>query len=316
MSALLWLTWRQHRWMIIGTSALALVAAFVLVSTEGGPVGSMLLAGFYGLAVQVAFGGVIGVFWGAPLIARELEERTYFVAWGQDVTPVQWVRGKVLLLGSLAVVLGGVIGFGGGFIGRQRSWAAFEGSPVVQAGYAIFGFALGLLIGLLSRHVVTAMAATLVAYVVVRAVVAGFVRDHYVPARREIARWENTPDVPSASTDLGGGFIGPDLDPVDVTEQCAKMANVGTCMRSSKAAIGTYVDYQPIGRLPLFQFMEVGLFALMAAALFAVTFRLLRRGGGWKPSRSHRRIRTEPAPDPAPAPVQSTPDTAAAHAEG
>jgi hypothetical protein len=312
VSAFVWLTWRQHRWMIIGTTVLALLSAYVLVLTEGGPVGSMLLAGFYGLAVQVAFGGVIGVFWGAPLIARELEERTYFVAWGQDVTPVQWVRGKVLLLGALAVVLGGVIGFGGGFLSRATHWAAFEASPLVQAGYAIFGFALGLLIGLLSRHVVTAMAATMVVYALVRAVVAGLVRDHYLPAKREIVRWENTPNVPAGSTDLGSGFIGPDLEPVEVTEQCMKVANAGTCMRSSKAAIGTYVDYQPIGRLGLFQFMEFGLFALMAAGLFYVTFRLLRRGGGWKPSRSHRRFKT----DPAPASVQSTPDAAAAHAEG
>jgi len=47
-------------------------------------------------------------------------------------------------------------------------------------------------------------------------------------------------------------------------------------------------------------------FTALAAVLFALTFRLLRRGGGgWKPSRSHRRLDAEP--------VQSTP---AAHAEG
>lgn len=308
MSAFVWLTWRQHRWTIINTAALALAAAFAIVTTENGRMGSMSILNFYGVIVQLAFGSVIGMFWGAPLIARELEERTYFVAWGQDVTPAKWLRGKALLLGSGAVVLGMLIGLGDGFGGSRRSWGYFEATPIVQAGYALFGFALGVLIGLLSRHVVTAMAATLVFYTIVRAVVAMLVRDHYLPAERVVARWENRPEIPHQALQLGSGFVGPDLSPVDVTEQCAELINPSTCMRSSKAATGTYVDYQPLDRLGLFQFIEFLVFTLLAAVLFAWTFRLLRRGGGWKPSRSHRRLDAEP--------VQSTPAAAEAHAEG
>lgn len=308
MSALVWLTWRQHRWSIIGTTALALFAAMTLVSS-GGPAGSMLMAGFYGLIVQLAFGAVIGMFWGAPLIARELEERTYFVAWGQDVTPVQWVRGKLLLLGSVAVVLGALVGAGDGFRGRQESWGVFEGTPLVQVGYAIFGLALGVFIGLLSGHVVTAMAATLVIYTVARALVVVVARDHYLPAERVVSRWDSTPVIPNQALELGGGFVGADLRPVDVTEQCAGLIVPHSCMRRSNAAIGTYVDYQPIDRLGLFQFFEFLVFTALAAVLFAWTFRRLRRGGGgWKPSRSHRRLDAEV--------VQSTPAAAEAHAEG
>lgn len=310
MSALVWLTWRQHRWTVIGTTLLALLAAYALIWTEGGQVGSMLMAGFYGLIVQVGFGAVIGMFWGAPLIARELEERTYFVAWGQDVTPVQWLRGKVLVLGALAVLLGAVVGIGDGFGGVQETWGAFEASSFVQAGYAIFSFALGVLLGLLTRHVVTAMAVTLVCYALVRAVVALVVRDHYLPPHRTIARWNTTPVVPQGAVELGGGFVGPDLSPVSLLERCDRLGNRNSCMRASGEAVGTYVDYQPIDRLGLFQLIEFGLFALLAAALFVVTFRLLRRGGGWKPSRSHRRITS------AAEPAQSTPATAAAQAEG
>ncbi len=308
MSALVWLTWRQHRWTIIGTTTLALLTAITLVLSGGGPAGSMLMAGFYGLIVQLAFGAVIGMFWGAPLIARELEERTYFVAWGQDVTPVQWVRGKLLLLGSVAVVLGALVGTGDGFGGGQASWGVFEGSPLVQAGYAIFGLALGVFIGLLSRHVVTAMAATLVFYTFTRALVVVVVRDHYLPAERVVARWDSTAVIPNQALDLGGGFVGADLSPVGVAEQCAGLVVPNSCMRRSNAAIGTYVDYQPIDRLGLFQFFEFLMFTALAAVLFALTFRLLRRGGGWKPSRSHRRITAEP--------VQSTSAAFAAHAEG
>jgi len=305
MSALVWLTWRQHRWAIIGTTALALFAAMTLVSLDG-PAGSMLMAGFYGLIVQLAFGAVIGMFWGAPLIARELEERTYFVAWGQDVTPVQWVRGKLLLLGSVVLVLGALVGAGDGVRGGQKSWGVFEGTPLVQVGYAIFGLALGVFIGLLSRHVVTAMAATLVVYTFTRALVVVVMRDHYLPAERVVARWDSTPVIPNQALELGGGFVDADLRPVGVTEGCIGMVVPNSCMRREHAAIGTYVDYQPIDRLGLFQFFEFLVFTALAAVLFALTFRLLRRGGGgWKPSRSHRRLDAEP--------VQSTP---AAHAEG
>ena len=294
MSALVWLTWRQHRWAIVSVAILALLAAYVLASTEGGTVGSLLVAVFYGLLTQFVFGGLIGVFWGAPLIARELEERTYFVAWGQDVTPLQWLRGKVLLLGATAVVLGAVIGFSGGFLIREGTWGAFEANPLVQAGYAIFGFALGLLIGLLFRHVVTAMAATLVVYTITRVVLAALVRDHYLPTERKIVLWKDTLDLPQAALELGRGFVGPDLTPVAVTPSCGQLLNPTICMRSSNAAVGTYVDYQPVERLGLFQLMETGLYVLMAAAMFAVTFRLLRRGGGWKPTRRHRRIDSAP----------------------
>jgi hypothetical protein len=308
VNAFIWLTWRQHRWTILGTTVLALAAAYGLISTEFGKVGSMLMFGFYALIVQLAFGVVIGMFWGAPLIARELEERTYFVAWGQDVTPVEWLRGKALVLGGLAAVLGALVGLGDGFGGVLNTWGRFEASVIVQIGYAIFGFALGVLIGLLTRHVVTAMAATLVFYTGIRMLIALLLRDHYLPTERLIAHWGSTPVVPEGGLELGHGFVGPDLSPVPMLDKCAGAINPGTCMRNSKTAIGMYVDYQPIGRLWLFQFIEFGVFALLTAALFFVTFRMLRRGGAWKPSRSHRRIDTEP--------VQSAPAEAAAHAEG
>jgi hypothetical protein len=313
VSALVWLTWRQHRWTILGTTAFALLAAFALISTEmrayGARLESMPLNGFYGLMAQLTFGAVIGSFWGAPLLARELEERTYFVAWGQDVTPEKWLRGKALVLGGLAVVLGAIIGIGDGFAGSHGTWDGFEASPFVQAGYAIFGFALGVLIGLLTRHVVTAMAATLVVYTVIRAVIAITVRDHYLPVERVVARWDGRPTPPAGALDLGGGFVGADLDPVPLTTVCERMPNPGSCMRAQKAAIGTYVDYQPIERQWIFQLIEAGVFALLAAVLFAVTFRVLRQGGGWKPTRRHRRIDTS-------ATDQSAPEAAAVHAEG
>lgn len=312
MKALAWLTWRQHRWTIIPTVVLSLLAACGLIAaeTKGASIASMPISGFYGLMVQMAFGGVIGMFWGAPLIARELEERTYFVAWGQDVTPTTWLRGKALVLGGLASVLAVVVGLGDGHVGTQKAWSAFEAHPAVQVGYALYGLALGVFIGMLSRHVVTAIAATLVFYTLSRVLLSALLRDHYLPPERAVARWYSTPDIPRGALELGSGLVGSDLRPVEMPEACVGMTNPNSCVRSSGSAVGTYVDYQPVERIEAFRYIEFGVYVLLAAVLFALTFRLLRRGGGWKPSRRHRRITSEPEP------VQSTPVVAAAQAEG
>jgi len=105
--------------------------------------------------------------------------------------------------------------------------------------------------------------------------------------------------VHDGGIELGTGFVGIHLEPVDPLDRCLLGINESTCMRSEKAAVGTYVEYQPVERVVTFQITEFVLYVLLAAGLFAVTFRLLRNGGKWKPSRSHRRIGTA-APVPAP----------------
>jgi hypothetical protein len=301
LESLVWLTWRQHRWAIVSVSVVALLAVYGLWTTEAGDeaMNSMPIAGFYARLVQAAFGALVGMCFGAPLIARELEERTYFVAWGQDVTRGEWVRGKLLVLGLVAVVLAALIGNGDGFVGGRRAWAGFEANSLVQVGYALLGLSLGTLIGLLTRHVVTAIAATLVFFTLVRVLVSTWLRPYYLPSTRVIARWEDTPQVPDRGLELGRGFAGEDLEPVETLDRCTSAINESTCMRNARAAIGTYIDYQPIERMWVFQIIEFVLCALIAAALFALVFRLMRNGGGWKPSRSHRRL-GPPVPDDAP----------------
>ncbi|GLY52884.1 hypothetical protein [Lentzea sp. NBRC 102530] len=287
----IWLTWRQHRWQIVSVAAVALLASYSLIFTETGSaaIDSMPITGFYGLMVQLGFGGIIGMFWGAPLLARELEERTYFVAWGQDVTPVEWLRGKVAVLAVLAVLLGALIGAGDGYVGSRRVWSGFEANPFVQGGYALLGLSMGVLIGLLTRHVLTAIAGTLVFFALVRFLLAGVLRDYYLPPERIIVRWENTPVVPQHGLTLGSGFVGDDLEPVSVPDNC-RLINENTCMRNTKAAIGTYVDYQPIDRMTYFQVFEVLLCLLLAAGFLFLSLWLLRRGGGWRPTRAHRKV--------------------------
>ena len=48
---------------------------------------------------------LIGMFAGAPLVARELEGRTFRYAWTQGVSRRRWLTTKVLLLGAVIVLL-------------------------------------------------------------------------------------------------------------------------------------------------------------------------------------------------------------------
>jgi hypothetical protein len=116
------------------------------------------------------------VFWGAPLIAREFENGTHRLAWTQSVTRTRWLAAKLAVVGLASVVVTGLLSllvtwwsspidrahqnrFGSGLFGERN---------VVPLGYAAFGFALGVLLGLVIRRTLPAMAATIVGYLAVR----------------------------------------------------------------------------------------------------------------------------------------------------
>src|SRR5205085_9605797 len=52
---------------------------------------------------------LVGVFWGAPLVARELETGTYRLAWTQSITRRRWLTSKLVLFVLATVML--AVGF-------------------------------------------------------------------------------------------------------------------------------------------------------------------------------------------------------------
>ena len=49
------------------------------------------------------FPAVIGVFWGAPLIARELDTGSYRLVWTQSVTRTRWLAAKITIVGAASI---------------------------------------------------------------------------------------------------------------------------------------------------------------------------------------------------------------------
>lgn len=132
---------------------------------------------------------VFGIFWGAPLIARELETGTYRLAWTQTVTRGRWLAVK-LAGGALATVI--VMGLliltvtwwyrAIDAAGTNR-YDVFDARDVAPIGYALFAFAAGALIGAVLRRTLPAMATTLGVVVFARIATMLWVRPHLLPAR-------------------------------------------------------------------------------------------------------------------------------------
>lgn len=132
----------------------------------------------------VVIPGIIGIFWGAPLVARELEAGTFRLAWTQSVTRTRWLAIKLAIIGLASAAAAGlfslILTWWASPLDRANmdSFATFDQRNVVPIGYAVFAFAVGVTAGILIRRTLPAMATTLVAFVAARLVVANVIRPH------------------------------------------------------------------------------------------------------------------------------------------
>lgn len=143
---------------------------------------------------------LIGMFWGAPLVARELETGTFRLAWTQSVSRRRWLAVKLGLVGLASAAVGGLLSLMATWwlspidkVNANRfSAAAFGTHGFVPAGYALFAFALGATTGLLFRRTLPAMVVTLVGFIVARFVVAYSIRPHFMaPVTKAMALQPN-----------------------------------------------------------------------------------------------------------------------------
>jgi hypothetical protein len=134
---------------------------------------------------------LIGIFWGAPLVARELENNTFRLAWTQSVSRTRWLGTKLGLVGLASMASAGLLSLMVSWwsspfdriAGSPFSPSYFDRRDLVPIGYAAFAFALGVTAGVLIRRTLPAMAATLVAFIGVRLAFFEWVRPHLMTPR-------------------------------------------------------------------------------------------------------------------------------------
>jgi hypothetical protein len=135
------------------------------------------------LGVLVVIGpAVIGMFWGGPLVASELEDGTFRLAWTQSVTRTRWLAVRLAVSGLAGMAAAGLVSLAVTWwaapldrAGLSR-FATFDQRDIVPIGYAAFALALGVLAGAVIRRTLPAMLVTLVAFVGARMAVTYWVR--------------------------------------------------------------------------------------------------------------------------------------------
>jgi hypothetical protein len=284
---LLWLTWRQYRPQALVTGALLAVLGVVLlvngVSADDYSTGTpcLGLGGECGGAGTVTSGrfesmypfvsslilvpAVVGVFWGAPLLAKEFERGTHKLMWTQSVSRRHWLTVKLGVVG-LVVALGGLV-FGviieawlRTFPGKSRpldDFALFSLVGVVPVAWWLFAFVLGAAAGAVVRKTLPAIGITIA---VSAAVLVGLVllRPYYVAPQRV----ELTGDVPALQSVAASRYIlvapdGREYDPLRGPAECPPGPEQGKCLDA--AGYRNFVEFQPLDRFWRFQWTEAGI---------------------------------------------------------
>jgi hypothetical protein len=304
---MIWLLWRQHRVQAalaaclvalfavpVGITGVQLTDAFTSCRSAGGGCSGDSLFRNYGAMVTIVditllVPLLIGVFWGATIVGRELDSGTATLVWTQSVTRRQWLRTKVLTLFVMATVcsaaVSGLVTWWSNthnataesrFVGLQ-----FDIQGVAPVGYALFAASLGLAAGVLWRRLLPAMATTVGGFIAVRLLVELALRPHYLAP---VVRSAAMSSVGGDGAPPGSWVSGSDLTlnghvvtgPINNTCVGANTrSSIDACL--DRLGYRFQTTYQPAGRYWTFQWIEFGIFVGLAAILLAAAVIALRR---------------------------------------
>jgi ABC-type transport system involved in multi-copper enzyme maturation permease subunit len=211
---MIWLTWRQFRAQALAALAiLAAAAIYFLITglqmhhaystdlaacTPHHDCGNVFrtFAHSYNAELNlaqllvIAVPGLIGIFWGAPLIGRELETGTDQLAWTQSVTRTRWLAVKLTGISIAAIAASALLSYlltwwAGPLdhiTGNRFAAMTFASRDIVPLAYAAFAFTLGTTAGLLLRRTIPAMAVTLAVFIGIQILVPTLIRPNLLPS--------------------------------------------------------------------------------------------------------------------------------------
>jgi ABC-type transport system involved in multi-copper enzyme maturation permease subunit len=258
--------------------------------------------------------GLIAMFWGAPLIAREFETGAFRLAWTQGVTRTRWLAVKLGLGTLVAMFVSGLLSLMVTWWSsrldevRMNSFATlpFSARDIVPVGYGAFAFVLGLSTGLLLRRTLPAMAVALAGFVGVRFAISTWLRPSLVaPLQKTMAITTSSPlsiglsqkGVQVTATTRGllaGGWplsarlvdssgrapTTAFLDKACPFSKTTFQPNLATCIAHLSARFCILVSYQPTSHFWALQWYETAIFLGLALVLAAACFALIHRPAG------------------------------------
>jgi hypothetical protein len=312
---MIWLAWRQFRVQaltaLIAFAALGAVLAYTgphvthLYQASGiqacrashGDCGPLIdnftshYVWWHGLgAFVIVLPAIIGVFWGAPLLARELETGTYRLAWTQSVTRTRWLTTKVTMIGAASIITAAAFSViialwlspFDSVAGNRFSPGTFSQRGIVPIAYTAFAFTLGVVLGALIRRLLPAMVTTLAAFAAVRLAVQQWIRPHLAtPLHVTATVFDRTAGlgqsvwvVSSRIVDKAGHTVTIDRDTIrtrcGLPEGEFSRDALGAC--SQRLGLHAVLTIQPAHRYWPFQVWEFAIFTVLACALVAFAF--------------------------------------------
>jgi ABC-type transport system involved in multi-copper enzyme maturation permease subunit len=341
---MIWLSWRQFRVQAVVAGAALVVVAIALLgsgahlsalfdnnglatcrttcSTDAANFNNQLRGStteliFYGSTfLMYAVPGLIGIFWGAPLVARELESGTFRLAWNQSVTRSRWIAAKLGLVGLAAMATTGLLSimtswwasplYQAAQKGGQNSLSMdkiapplFGATGIAPVCYAAFAFALGVAAGVLIRRTIPAMAVTLVIFGAVQVVMPVLIQPHLIPPVQLTAPFnanaanEIMISSPGNTMTVMGNYSRPGawiLSNKTITPSgkvftgpapsacLSSSAPPQACMNSlNKLHLRQLITYQPASRYWPMQWLELAIYLVLAAGLGLVCVWQVRR---------------------------------------
>jgi hypothetical protein len=209
---MLWVTWRQHRGLLISVLVSFVVAvpgmlyaglkihhdyAAVAACHPVNSVACRNLSDWFntdwhlgnGLRVALLAAPILlAMFAGPPVVARELENRTFRYAWTQGIGRIRWTVAKLTILGSVVTIVALTVSqlFAWLFVPFLTTQditvltpAVFDTRGLAYAAWTLTAFCLGAFSGALIRRVLPAMAAALAAYLFLVALTWLYLQYHY-----------------------------------------------------------------------------------------------------------------------------------------
>jgi ABC-type transport system involved in multi-copper enzyme maturation permease subunit len=325
---MIWFTWRQSRIQFL-TAIVAIVIIALAYELTGA--GLNHLYALYGthpaeFLAQVKTGGypvlyfaggaimylaplVIGVFWGAPMIARELEAGTHRLAWNQSVTRTRWLLVKLAIGVGAAMAFAGITGLllswwtgpidkAGGFpVGTSQlskfQPLVFGTRGIVPIGATALAFTIGVTAGLLLRRTPPAMATTLAVFAALLVAMPLAVSPHLitpaqythpVTANLTTMTMTGSGQINDPVTDMPGAWILTDQI-ITKTGSVFVLPGVPACETGTQAQCDAWLAtqplrqhlvYQPADRYWTFQLLETLIWLVIALALVGVCMRRIR----------------------------------------
>ncbi|RKR92154.1 hypothetical protein BDK92_6588 [Micromonospora pisi] len=329
---MIWLTWRQFRAQALTASGvLAALAVYLLFlglairNSHADLTDCPNVAGcsinvamsdfkhqyspFLGLtgALLIAVPAIIGTFWGAPLITRELETGTHRLVWNQSVTRTYWLAVKLVIVALASAVVTGALSLlltwaaspYDALLGDRFNAFSFATRNIAPLGYAVFAFILGTTVGLIVRRTLPAMAITLAVFATFQILVPAVVRPHVIPPVTEQVAF--TTEALQQADGLGisdgavqlvgytvpGAWVLSNTILRNAAGERISRGDLEDCMRGNLRRdaecleaknLHFTVSYQPADRYWTFQWLELAVFLLLAGLLAGFAFWRIPRG--------------------------------------